>query len=109
MQQRSSQWRERWKEIRPRPTPGARNWRGAQRGCSAGPEKTWRRCRRRKQSHREKRKFAAESVEDARQEGGGVGVTQGAEGKNDEAIAILRKLADKEDAEGGEPSGCPGA
>jgi predicted Zn-dependent protease len=30
-----------------------------------------------------------------------------AEGKNDEALAILRKLADKEDAEGEEPSAVP--
>jgi hypothetical protein len=52
-----------------------------------------------------KRKFAAESVEDARQEA--EAWVLHAEGKNDEAIAILRKLADKEDAEGGEPSAVP--
>jgi len=51
------------------------------------------------------RKEAAEFVEDSRQEAEAWMLH--AEGKNDEAFAMLRKLADKEDAEGEEPVAVP--
>jgi hypothetical protein len=51
------------------------------------------------------KKFVAEFVEDGRQEA--QAWVLHAEGKNDEAFAILRKLADKEDAVGEEPVAVP--
>ena len=52
-----------------------------------------------------RRKEAAEFVEDSRHEA--EAWVLHAEGKNDEAFALLRKLADKEDAEGEEPVAVP--
>jgi tetratricopeptide (TPR) repeat protein len=52
-----------------------------------------------------RKKESAEFVEDSRQEA--EAWVLHAEGKNDEALAMLRKLADKEDAEGEEPSAVP--
>jgi tetratricopeptide (TPR) repeat protein len=52
-----------------------------------------------------KKKDSAEFVEGSRLEA--QAWVLHAEGKNDEALAILRKLADKEDAEGEEPSAVP--
>jgi tetratricopeptide (TPR) repeat protein len=51
------------------------------------------------------KKAMAEFVNDGRQEA--QAWVLHAEGKNDEALDILRKLADKEDAEGDEPSAVP--
>ena len=52
-----------------------------------------------------RRKDSAEFVEDSRQQA--EAWVLHAEGKNDEAFAMLRKLADKEDAEGEEPVSVP--
>jgi tetratricopeptide (TPR) repeat protein len=52
-----------------------------------------------------RKKESAEFVADSREEA--EAWVLHAEGKNEEALAILRKLADKEDAEGEEPSAVP--